>query len=166
MAIDPRSGEILALVSAPKFDPNMFAVGMTTSEYSGLQNDPDQPLFNRAIRGAYPPGSTIKPMLALAALETGATNLTRKTMCLGYFMLPNSTHRYRDWKPQGPRRGRLASRSQQSCDVYFYEVSADIGIDNMHKYLDQFGLGHRTGIDISGEHAGLVPSREWKTQCI
>ena len=162
VAIDPHSGEILALVSAPSFDPNMFAVGMTTSEYASLQNDPAQPLFNRAIRGAYPPGSTIKPMLSIAALEVGATTVTHKTMCIGYFMLPNTTHRYRDWKPEGHGEVDLLGAISQSCDVYFYEVSADLGIDNIHKYLDQFGLGHGTGVDISGEHRGLVPSREWK----
>jgi penicillin-binding protein 2 len=127
-----------------------------------LQDNLDQPLFNRAVRGAYPPGSTIKPMLALAALESGATNLTRKTICRGYFTLPDSTHRYRDWKPQGHGEMDLHDALTQSCDVYFYEISGDIGIDRMHYYLDQFGLGHATGIDISGEHPGLVPSREWK----
>ena len=162
VAVDPRSGEILALVSAPSFDPNMFAVGMTTAEYAGLINDSAQPLFNRAIRGAYPPGSTIKPMLSIAALEVGATNVTRTTMCIGYFMLPNTTHRYRDWKPQGHGEMNLLGAISQSCDVYFYEVSADLGIDNIHKYLDMFGLGHSSGVDISGEHRGLVPSREWK----
>jgi len=160
VAIDPQSGEILALVSAPAFDPNMFAVGMTTAEYSGLLNDLAQPLFNRAVRGAYPPGSTIKPMLSIAALDIGATNLTRATMCIGYFMLPNTTHRYRDWKSHG--KMDLLGAISQSCDVYFYELSIDVGIDNIHKYLDMFGLGHRSGVDISGEHNGLVPSREWK----
>ena len=162
VALDPWNGEILALVSAPTFDPNLFAVGMSTAQYADLQENLNRPLFNRAIRGAYPPGSTIKPMLALAALETGATNLTRKTVCHGYFMLPNTTHRYRDWKPQGHGEMDLHDAITQSCDVYFYEISVDIGIDNMHLYLDQFGLGHPTGIDISGEHAGLVPSKEWK----
>jgi penicillin-binding protein 2 len=164
VAVDPWSGEILALVSAPSFDPNMFAVGMTTAEFSDLQRDATQPLFNRAVRGTYPPGSTIKPMLAIAALETGATNLTRKTICRGYFMLPNTTHRYRDWKPQGHGEMTIHDALEQSCDVYFYEISRDIGIDNMHKYLDMFGLGHSTGIDMTGEADGLVPSREWKKQ--
>lgn len=162
VAIDPWTGEILALVSAPSFDPNLFAIGMSTSQYAGLQDNLDQPLFNRAVRGAYPPGSTIKPMLALAALESGATNLTRKTVCRGYFMLPDSTHRYRDWKPAGHGEMNLHDALAQSCDVYFYEISGAIGIDRMHYYLDQFGLGHETGVDINGEHPGLVPSKEWK----
>lgn len=162
VAIDPWTGEILALVSAPTFDPNLFAVGMTTSQFSGLQNDLQRPLFNRAVRGTYPPGSTIKPMLALAALESGAINLTRKTVCRGFFMLPNTTHRYRDWKPAGHGEMDLHNAIAQSCDVYFYEIGVEIGIDRMHYYLDQFGLGKTTGIDISGEHTGLLPSREWK----
>jgi penicillin-binding protein 2 len=162
VAIDPQSGEVLALVSAPSFDPNLFAVGMSIAEYSELEDNVDVPLFNRAVRGRYPPGSTIKPMLALAALETGATNLTRKTFCMGYFMLPDSTHRYRDWKPEGHGPVDLHDAIEQSCDVYFYEISQDIGIDNMHDYLDRFGLGRKTGVDIGGEQAGVVPSRDWK----
>ncbi len=162
VAIDPNSGEILTLVSAPSFDPNLFAVGMSTAQYGALQNNPDVPLFNRAVRGSYPPGSTIKPMLALAALETGATNLTRKTFCRGYFMLPDSTHRYRDWKPEGHGLVDLSAAISESCDVYFYEISQDVGIDNIHDYLDRFGLGQKTGIDVTGEKSGLVPSREWK----
>ena len=135
---------------------------MSTSQFAELRDNPEQPLFNRAVRGAYPPGSTIKPMLALAALETGATNVSRRNVCIGYFTLPNNTHRYRDWKPEGHGEMDLHDAITQSCDVYFYEISSDIGIDNMHYYLNQFGLGHQTGIDISGEHPGLVPSREWK----
>ena len=162
VAIDPLTGEILALVSAPSFDPNLFAVGMSTSQYRELRENPDMPLFNRAVRGAYPPGSTIKPMLALAALETGATNLTRKTICHGYFQLPGNEHRYRDWKPEGHGPVDLHDAIEQSCDVYFYEISVDIGIDDMHDYLDRFGLGTKSGVDVGGESSGLVPSREWK----
>lgn len=162
VALDPWSGEILALVSAPSFDPNLFAVGMSTSEFAVLKNDLEQPLFNRAVRGTYPPGSTIKPMLAVAALETGATNLKHTILCRGYFMLPNSTHRYRDWKPEGHGEVDLHTAISQSCDVYFYELSVKIGIDNIHDYLNRFGLGRVSGLDIGGEHQGLVPSREWK----
>ena len=162
VAIDPTTGEILALVSAPTFDPNLFAVGMSTSEYGSLQNNPDRPLFNRAVRGTYPPGSTIKPMLSLAALETGATNLTRKSVCIGYFQLEGNEHRYRDWKREGHGPVDLHDAIAQSCDVYFYEISGDLGIDNMHEYLTRFGLGSQTGVDVPGERTGLVPSREWK----
>lgn len=162
VALDPNNGEILALVSTPSFDPNLFAVGMSTATYSELQNNPDLPLFNRAVVGTYPPGSTIKPMLSLAALETGATNLTRKTLCIGYFQLQNDDHRYRDWKPEGHGPVDLHDAIAQSCDVYFYEISGDLGIDNMHEYLTRFGLGSTTGLDLVGERPGLVPSRDWK----
>ena len=164
VAVDPNNGQILALVSSPSFDPNAFATGMSPSEYNLLQNDEDRPLFNRAVRGSYPPGSTIKPMLSLAALEVGATNLTRRTVCIGWYSLPGSSHRYRDWRPQGHGEVDLHDAISQSCDVYFYEISRDIGIDTMHKYLNQFGLGHETGLDMIGEADGLVPSREWKKQ--
>jgi len=162
VALDPTNGEILALVSTPSFDPNLFAVGMSTAQYGALQNNLDRPLFNRAVRGTYPPGSTIKPMLALAALQTGATNLTRKTVCIGYFQLQGDEHRYRDWKPEGHGPVDLHDAIAQSCDVYFYEMSGELGIDNMHEYLTQFGLGSATGIDVLGERPGLVPSRQWK----
>jgi len=162
VAIDPNNGEILALISAPSFDPDVFALGMSMADFAALQNDIDRPLFNRAVVGSYPPGSTIKPMLALAALEVGATNLTRRTFCPGYYSLPGSTHRYRDWKPGGHGEVDLHDALEQSCDVYFYEISRKIGIDRMHYYLSQFGLGRRTGIDLSGEKFGLLPSRDWK----
>ncbi|HNP66019.1 MAG TPA: penicillin-binding protein 2 [Woeseiaceae bacterium] len=162
VAIDPTTGEVLALVSRPSFDPNLFAVGMSAIQFGELQNNLDRPLFNRAVRGSYPPGSTIKPPLALAALETGATNLTRKSVCIGYFQLQGDEHRYRDWKPQGHGPVDLHDAIAQSCDVYFYELSGDLGIDNMHEYLTRFGLGNATGIDLIGERPGLVPSREWK----
>jgi penicillin-binding protein 2 len=162
VALDPNNGEILALVSTPSFDPNLFAVGMSTETYGGLQNNLDRPLFNRAVVGTYPPGSTIKPMLSLAALETGATNLTRKTVCIGYFQLEGNEHRYRDWKPEGHGPMDLHDAIAQSCDVYFYEISGKLGIDSMHEYLTRFGLGNATGLDVVGERPGLVPSKEWK----
>lgn len=162
VAMDPTNGEVLALFSAPTFDPNMFAVGMTTAQFNELQNDPDRPLFNRALRGTYPPGSTIKPMLGLAALETGATDPVRTSMCIGFFSLPGSEHRYRDWKPEGHGIVNLHDAISQSCDVYFYEISTELGIDAMHDYLTRFGLGNPTGFDVPGERRGLVPSREWK----
>jgi len=159
VAIDPNNGDILALFSAPAFDPNLFAVGMSQSEYNALRNDEDRPLFNRAVRGTYPPGSTIKPILALAALETGATNVTKRIYCKGWYSLPGSSHRYRDWRRGGHGEVDLHDAIAQSCDVYFYSMSRDIGIDRMHYYLDQFGLGKKTGLDMTGEANGLVPSR-------
>mgnify|MGYP003306648598 FL=1 len=164
VAIDPNNGEILALVSSPSFNPNAFATGMSLSEYNALQSNEDRPLFNRAIRGNYPPGSTIKPMLSLAALQVGATNLTRRSLCIGWYSLPGNKHRYRDWRREGHGEVNLHDALEQSCDVYFYEISRDIGIDTMHQYLQQFGLGNSTGLDITGEGDGLVPSREWKRQ--
>lgn len=162
VALDPTNGEVLAMVSSPSFDPNLFAVGMSKDQYNELQNDLDLPLFDRTIRGTYPPGSTIKPMLALAALATGATNLTRKSICRGYFQLEGNEHRYRDWKPNGHGPVDLHDAIEQSCDVYFYEISNDLGIDNMHEYLTRFGLGSASRIDILGERPGVVPSKEWK----
>ncbi len=162
VAMDPWSGEVLTLVSSPAFDPNLFAVGMSSSQFAELQTDLDRPLFNRAVVGTYPPGSTIKPMLALAALESGATNLTRRSMCIGHWMLPNSSRRFRDWRPEGHGEVDLHDAISESCDVYFYEVSLDLGVDNMHYYLDQFGLGRPTGLDVVGESSGINPSRDWK----
>ena len=162
VAMDPWSGEVLTMVSSPAFDPNLFAVGMSSSQFAELQSDLDRPLFNRAVVGTYPPGSTIKPMLALAALESGATNLTRRSICIGHWMLPNSTRRFRDWRPEGHGEVDLHDAIAQSCDVYFYEVSLDLGVDQMHYYLDQFGLGRPTGLDVVGESHGINPSREWK----
>ena len=162
VAINPENGEILALVSAPTFDPNIFVTGMSIDEFDALQSDAGHPLFNRAVQGTYAPGSTIKPMLALAALEIGATNLTRRNFCRGFYTLPKSTHRYRDWKPEGHGAINLHDAITQSCDVYFYEISTAIGIEQMHFYLNQFGFGQYTGMDIVSEHRGLLPSREWK----
>lgn len=164
VAIDPANGDLLALVSAPSFDPNLFSVGMSPVEYRTLLDNPHKPLFNRAVVGIYPPGSTIKPMLALAALATGTTNLTRKSMCRGFFSLPNNTHRYRDWKPEGHGAIDIMDAIAESCDVYFYEIANDIGIDNMHHYLDEFGLGRKTNVDLPRENVGLVPSTAWKRE--
>ena len=114
---------------------------MSLSEYNALQSNEDRPLFNRAIRGNYPPGSTIKPMLSLAALQVGATNLTRRSLCIGWYSLPGNKHRYRDWQREGHGEVNLHDALEQSCDVYFYEISRDIGIDTMHQYL-QLSLIH------------------------
>ncbi|MEO0615492.1 MAG: penicillin-binding protein 2 [Pseudomonadota bacterium] len=164
VAIDPTNGEILAMASAPTFDPNEFARGMGTNAFAALQADLDRPLFNRAISGRYPPGSTIKPILGYGALVSGRTTATRVTHCEGHFSLPGSTHRYRDWKPEGHGIVDLSEAIAQSCDVYFYELAQDMDIDLMHDFLVQFGLGATLGIEIPGEKAGIVPSRAWKRQ--
>ena len=164
VAIDPKNGEILVFASAPAFDPNAISIGMSHKDYRVLQDDPDLPLFNRALRGSYPPGSTIKPILALAGLHYDAINPDKKVFCGGHYRLPGSTHRYRDWKPAGHGLVNMHQAIEQSCDVYFYTLARELGIDRIEEFLKQFGLGNRTGIDISGEKPGLVPSREWKRQ--
>ncbi len=162
VAIDPRSGEVLAFVSTPAFDPNAISSGLSRKEYSALQEDIDRPLFNRALRGTYPPGSTIKPLVALAALHYRTTDPKKRVWCGGVFTLPGSSHRYRDWKPEGHGAMDMQSGIEQSCDVYFYNVARDLGIERLSSFLKGFGLGGLTGIDMPGEKDGLVPSPEWK----
>ena len=162
VAIDPNNGEILSLVSSPTFNPNIFSNTLTTNQFNELQSNEDQPLFNRAVLGTYSPGSTIKPILGLAALEIGATNLTRRHVCKGFYSLPGNSHRYRDWLHTGHGSINLHAAISQSCDVYFYEISNEIGIDRMHQYLDAFGLGQKTNVELTGERIGLIPSTKWK----
>lgn len=162
VAIDPKNGEVLVFASAPAFDPNAISIGMSRADYQALQQDPDLPLFNRALRGSYPPGSTIKPILALAALHFETLDPESRELCGGYYTLPGSTHRYRDWKRGGHGLVNMHQSIEQSCDVYFYELARELGIDRMGEFLASFGLGTPTGIDIAGEKSGLVPSREWK----
>ena len=162
VAIEPGTGDILALVSMPTFDPNLFAVGLTQSDFQKLNNDPDKPLFQRALTGHYPPGSTIKPFLGLAALHYEVLDPDRREMCPGYFILPGTSHRYRDWKPEGHGPIDLHQSIIQSCDTYFYQLAVKLGIDQIHGFLGEFGFGERTGIDVMNENAGIIPSREWK----
>ncbi len=162
VALDPRNGQVLALASVPGYDPNLFSMGLTAAQYNALQNDIDQPLFNRALRGQYPPGSTIKPMLALAGLHYNAIRPQDTIFCPGWFSLPNHTHRYRDWKKTGHGTVNLEESVAQSCDVYYYRLAVTLGIERMHEFLGHFGLGQLTGIDIPGEQPGIMPSRDWK----
>lgn len=162
VALDPRNGQVLALASMPGYDPNLFSMGIPQTLYQGLQEDLDQPMFNRALRGQYPPGSTIKPMLALAGLHYGVTTPLDTVWCPGWFSLPNHSHRYRDWKREGHGSVDLEDSVAQSCDVYYYRLAVALGIDRMHEFLALFGLGAATGIDIPGERDGLLPSRDWK----
>jgi penicillin-binding protein 2 len=164
VAIDPKNGEILVFASAPAFDPNAISIGMSRKQYRTLQDDPDLPLFNRALRGSYPPGSTIKPFLGLAGLSHDVRDPDEKVFCGGHYRIPGNTHRYRDWKPAGHGPMTLHAAIEQSCDVYFYGLARELGIDRMEIFLKKFGLGNRTGIDIAGEKPGLIPSREWKKQ--
>jgi len=162
IAIDPHTGDVIALASTPGFDPNAFARGLTTKQYDALQNDIDKPLINRALRGAYPPGSTVKPFFALAALKYSVMTPEQTIFCPGHFSLPGSSHLFRDWKPKGHGTISMRHAIQQSCDVYFYTVANRLGIDRMHDFMSTFGFGDVTGIDIPGEKPGLMPSTEWK----
>ena len=162
VAIEPGTGDVLALVSTPAFDPNQFASGFSYSGYRELETDPDKPLFNRALAGRYPPGSTIKPFLALAAMNVNALNPDDPSYCGGHYTLPGQTHRYRDWKREGHGLMDLHQAVVESCDVYFYRLAVNIGIDAIDSSLRIFGFGAQTGIDIGGENRGVVPSREWK----
>jgi penicillin-binding protein 2 len=162
VAIDPRNGDIIAFVSTPTFDPNGFARGLSYAEYAALSTDIDVPLYDRALRGEYPPGSTIKPLVALAALQYGVMTPETTRFCRGAFQLPGSSHRYRDWKREGHGSVDMHKSIAVSCDVYYYSVAAEMGIDRMHDFLAQFGLGDKVGIDIAGERRGLLPSTAWK----
>jgi penicillin-binding protein 2 len=162
VAIDPRNGDLLALVSTPSFDPNRFAAGLSRADFVALNTDPNKPLFNRAMAGVYPPGSTVKPILGLASLHHESLDPAEEHYCGGHFTLPGSTHKYRDWKSHGPMT--MHSAIVESCNVYFYQLAVGLGIDNMELFLKSFGLGDRTGIDVSGESRGLVPSRQWKRE--
>ncbi|MGR8947224.1 MAG: penicillin-binding protein 2 [Gammaproteobacteria bacterium] len=162
VAIDPNNGDVLAFVSKPSFDPNLFVDGISQKDYSALRNDKGRPLFNRALQAQYPPGSTIKPMVGLAGLNAGIRSPSTSTWCPGFFRLQGDPHRYRDWKKEGHGHVDLANSLAQSCDVYYYALAKDLTIDGLHDMLGQFGLGAATGIDLPGETAGLLPSREWK----
>ncbi|MFV2060965.1 MAG: penicillin-binding protein 2, partial [Gammaproteobacteria bacterium] len=162
VAIVPETGAILAMVSMPTFDPNLFVNGLDTKQYRKLSNSPDEPLFDRAIKGQYPPGSTIKPFIGLAGLELEHILASDEIDCPGYYMLKSDPRRYRDWKKQGHKETSLSKAIIESCDVYFYGLSLSLGIDNIHDFLSKFGFGVKTGIDLVGEMPGLLPSRAWK----
>ncbi len=162
VALDPDNGDIIAFVSLPTYDPNPFVNGIEFKAYEALQQNDREPLFNRALRGQYPPGSTIKPFIGLAGLEQGITGGHSKNYCPGYYTLPGNTRKYRDWKRTGHGTVNLRNSIVQSCDVYFYDLALSLGIDNMNSYLRNFGFGRATGLDIVGELSGLLPSREWK----
>ena len=162
VALDPNNGEVLAFVSKPGYDNNLFIGGIDQENWSLLNNSIDRPLNNRALRGVYPPGSTFKPFMALAALELGKRTPEYSMSDPGYFSLPGVERRYRDWKPGGHGRVDLHKSLVVSCDTYYYSLANDLGIDNIHSFIGQFGLGKKTGIDIEGEVSGLLPSSAWK----
>jgi penicillin-binding protein 2 len=162
VVIEPSTGSLLALVSMPHYDPNLFVNGIDVKSYSALRDSPDRPLVNRAIRGQYPPGSTVKPFVGLAGLEYGIRTPGSRTWCRGWYTIKGQKHRYRDWKKSGHGSMNLHHALEQSCDVYFYSLAYELGIDRLHTFMRRFGFGEKTGIDISGELSGLMPSRDWK----
>ncbi|MFN4264039.1 MAG: penicillin-binding protein 2 [Thioalkalivibrionaceae bacterium] len=159
---DVRSGEVLAMVSKPGFDPNWFVNGISHARYAQLQNDPARPLFNRLLSGQYPPGSTLKPVMGLIALDSGHTTAERRMFATGYFQIPGHERRYRDWRRSGHGWVDLSRAIAVSSDVYFYELAYRMGIDTLSKGLMDWGLGAPTLIDLPGERRGILPSREWK----
>jgi penicillin-binding protein 2 len=162
VAIDPNNGDILAFVSKPGYDPNLFIDGIDTENWDALNNSPDVPLNNRALRGQYPPGSTIKPFMALAGLYYKERSPSYSISDPGYYTLPGNRHQYRDWKQGGHGRVDMFKSIVISCDTYYYGLANELGIDNIHSYLSQFGFGKKTGVDMEGEVSGLLPSTEWK----
>ncbi len=160
VAIDPQNGEILTFVSMPTFDPNLFVDGIDQTNYNRLLHNPDRPFINRVINGQYPPGSTIKPFVALGAIENNYISPYKKIYDPGYFDFAD--HRYRDWKRTGHGLVDMHAAIAQSCDTYFYELSLDMGVDAIHDTMAPFGFGSRTNIDIYGESKGILPSQAWK----
>jgi penicillin-binding protein 2 len=162
VAIDPRNGEVLALVSKPGFDPNLFVDGIDPLNWDQLNTSLDKPLLNRALRGAYPPGSTIKPFLALAALESGRRTSSQAIADPGFFSLPGVAHRWNDDLKGGHGRVDMHRSIVVSCDTYYYQLAAETDIDRTAEFLGVLGFGRKTGIDIDGEVDGILPSRAWK----
>jgi len=162
VALDIETGEVLALLSAPSYDANLFVTGISYSEYDRLLHDINRPLYDRALLGQYPPGSTVKPLYALAGLTTGVVTEDWSIQDYGRFQLPNQERVYRDWKREGHGKVDLRIAIEQSCDVYFYELGNMVGIDVLSEFGHLFGLGQKTGIDMPSEMSGIMPSREWK----
>lgn len=162
IAVEPDTGGILALASVPGFDANKFVTGISVADYQELSTSPDKPLFNRALRGQYPPGSTMKPMLAIAALDSGATTREKTIWDPGFYQINGSGRRYRDWKRTGHGWVDLNDAIAESCDIYFYDVAVEMGVDTMESYLARFGFGEDATLDVSGALSGLLPSRDWK----
>tara|TARA_B100002049_G_scaffold56794_1_gene40516 strand:+ start:1156 stop:3039 length:1884 start_codon:yes stop_codon:yes gene_type:complete len=162
VAMNPNTGGLLALVSKPSYDPDLFVDGISHVNYKRLITDPHKPLFNRALQGQYPPGSTVKPVMALAGLETDQIEADKQVWCPGFITLPGSNHRYRDWKRSGHGWVDMPEAIFRSSDVYFYKLGLKLGIDNIHRYGELFGLGARTGVDLPRENSGIMPSRAWK----
>ena len=162
VALDPRNGGVLALISKPGFDPNLFVDGIDVATWRELNDSLDRPLINRALRGVYPPGSTIKPFMGLAGLELGIRKAGDTISDPGFFTLPGSSHRYRDWKKEGHGMVDLKRSIVVSCDTYYYGLAQQMGIERMSSYLSHFGFGKKTEVDLDGELSGLMPTPAWK----
>ncbi|MBC7779410.1 MAG: penicillin-binding protein 2 [Proteobacteria bacterium] len=162
VAIDPATGGVLAFVSKPGFDPNLFIDGIDPPTWNELNTHPDRPMVNRALSGQYPPGSTYKPFMALAGLELGKRTPQYSISDPGFFTLPGNSHHYRDWKPGGHGSVDMHRSLVISCDTYYYQLAFDLGIDAISTFMRQFGFGARTGLDLEGEAIGINPSQEWK----
>jgi penicillin-binding protein 2 len=171
VAIDPRTGGVLALVSTPGFDTNLFVNGISTGDYAALRDSLDVPLFNRAIQGTYPPGSTIKPFMAMAGLLSGLVTPESTVPDPGWYRLPGDSRRYRDWILRVRGTGHAARVNMklaisESCDVYFYDLARRLTIDRMAEFLRPYGFGDRTNIDTTNERAGVLPSTHWKRKAM
>jgi len=162
VAIDTQTGGILTLVSQPSFDPNLFVTGIDTKTYASLRDSLDLPLFNRALRGQYPPGSTVKPFVALAGLEYGHINWAHTISDPGWYQLTQGGRFYRDWKKWGHGKVDLTLAIAQSCDTYFYELAHKMNVDDLHDFLWQFGFGQRISLDVAEAVRGILPSTAWK----
>lgn len=162
VALEPATGQILAYVSMPTFDPNLFVDGIDPDSWKALNESLDKPLINRPLRGIYPPGSTFKPFVALAGLEAGRREPPFTISDPGYFTLPGSSHRYRDWKPGGHGLVDMRKAITVSCDTFFYGLAHDLGIERLTSFVSHFGFGKKTGIDLTGELGGLLPTPAWK----
>ena len=160
--INVKDGSILSLVSTPSYNPNWFVNGISVERYNELSTNEDLPLFDRSIKGLYPPGSTIKPMVALAGLELNNITIKDSTFCPGYYKLNNYSRKFNDWKRTGHGKVDVIEAIAQSCDVFFYDLAFNMGIDQIHDSLSYFQFGKKTGIDLPGELGGILPSREWK----
>ena len=162
VALNPMTGEVLAMVSQPSFDPNLFVTGISFKAYAELRDSIDRPLFNRILRGLYPPGSTIKPAVAIAGLDSGVITGSSRVYDPGYYQLPNYDHKYRNWNRTGDGYVDLDTAIMRSNDTYFYDLAHKLGIDRLSTYMNQFGIGRKVSLDMFEESAGLMPSREWK----
>ncbi|MFZ5958138.1 penicillin-binding protein 2 [Pseudomonas knackmussii] len=162
VAIQPSTGEVLAMVSQPSYDPNLFVTGISFKDYSALRDSIDRPLYNRVLRGLYPPGSTVKPAVAIAGLDAGVVTPSSRIFDPGYYQLPNYDHKYRNWNHSGEGWVNLETAIMRSNDTYFYDLAHKLGIDRLHDYMSRFGFGQRVALDMYGESPGLMPSRDWK----